>query len=336
MGYVTRTLAALALGALVVLATWGGFVLLTEHPEAAAQDVAPYSGSLLYLSNGDVWRLDLQTEERSRLLDIGPGLITHVAHSPDRQRLAIAVVNLDETYRVVSSEIVTTAADGTDRRVVIHEEGSNVALGAPAWAPDGRRIVYVTTRLDGGRRDIGEVDVTTGARSLLVDDGSSPSPSPDGRWVAYDRQVGRVWSIWGLERDTGVQSEIVPSTWFDDADVPTFGPDSDTLAFAAAGLGPIGPSGLLQARRIAAHVGTTVRAHDLVGAFFDLWTIHRDGTGLQRVAVLFSTQPALAWSPSGQHVAVWSSLGLQIVDVTTGGWRLITAPGASGSVSWAL
>jgi Tol biopolymer transport system component len=192
----------------------------------------------------------------------------------------------------------------------------------------------VSTRLDNGRRQIEELDVESGSRSLLVDDASSPSASPDGRWITYDRQMGRAWSIWGFDRNTGAEHEIVPPTWFDDADVPAFAPDSRTIAFAAAGPGPLDLTPLGRVNGFGATLRRTAHAHDLIGALFDLWTIQADGSGLRRVAVLFSMQPALAWSPGGRHVAVWSSLGLQIVDVDTGGWRLINAPGASGSTSW--
>jgi Tol biopolymer transport system component len=326
-------LTALLLGPLAALATLAG-VLLTDRTSLAAQDVAPYTGSLLYLNNGDVWKLDLATEDRSRVLDIGPGIITHVAHSPDRLHLAIAVLNLDTTYRGVGSEIVTTNVDGSAPRVVAHDETGRISLSAPAWMPDGRRLLVVTTRLEDGRRQIEELDVESGARSVLVDDGSSPSASPDGRWVTFDRQIGRAWSIWGIDRSTGAQNEIVPPTWFDDADVPSFAPDSRTIAFAAAGAGPAEMAPVARLGGLHAALQPTAHAHDLPGALLDLWAVQQDGTGLRRIAALFSMQPALAWSPSGQHVAVWSSVGLQIVDVNTGSWRLLTAPGASGATSW--
>src|SRR4051794_38921327 len=65
----------------------------------------PPAGNLYYVSQGDVWRLDLLTQEQRLLIDVGADRITHVVHSPDLGRLAYSVSVVTDGYRVTSSSI---------------------------------------------------------------------------------------------------------------------------------------------------------------------------------------------------------------------------------------
>src|SRR5207248_9843095 len=138
-----------------------------------------------------------------------------------------------------------------------------------------------------------EVDLSSGERNLILDPGSAPAASPTDAVLAYQTRAGLRWNIWKLDRSTGAKTEIVNADWFDDADHPLFSPDGASIAFVAAGAGPLpgaAEPGLLSdlfrigRPRVAA-------AHDLIGVLFDLWVVQANGDGLPRVAELFDVQP---------------------------------------------
>ena len=54
------------------------------QPEPSAS-----GGALLYLHQGEIWRLDVATGQPSLFLRVPAGTVRHLAHSPDRTRLAL-------------------------------------------------------------------------------------------------------------------------------------------------------------------------------------------------------------------------------------------------------
>ena len=100
---------------------------------------------------------------------------------------SLVAVLSDERGR---DELFVMRPDGTDRRRLnASRDGpeAEVLEGEPAWAPDGRTLLY-STRARGGASQIWSVDVASGAHRPLTgpDDASyGPTFSPDGRWIAF-------------------------------------------------------------------------------------------------------------------------------------------------------
>ena len=79
--------------------------------------------------------------------------------------------------------------------LLLDEFSATRALPAPVWLPDGRRIL-VSTRASGSEAFwIESIDVETGARQRITQ-GTAPSPSPDGAWLAFTRDEKAEAQIW--------------------------------------------------------------------------------------------------------------------------------------------
>jgi len=153
----------------------------------------------------------------------------------------------------------------------------------PAFAPDGRTIVYASDRT--GRFELYRLPLAPGGREIaLTTDGRqnlSPAWSPDGETIAYHaKSVGGVWLIPALG---GVPRQL---TTFGSR--PSFAPDGSALVlesgsivdFAANSLGALPPS--------------------------VLWIAPLDGAPprpLTRVGRPSGGHGAASWSPDGKRIA---------------------------------
>lgn len=304
-----------------------------------AASTTPIKGTLVHLFQGDLWTMDLATKQRSTLLKLTPGkTASHVAASPDGSRLAYVAVVYSTGFRVSRTEVVIANRDGSDSRLLLAEEGANIFLETVAWGPDGKSVfVSVTGSKDG--RLVQRLDRVTldGLRSVAIDPGLQPVPSPIGGDVVYVQESAKGWSIW-IKPQSGESRLLIPPDWFVDVDAPAFRPDGSVLAFAASGSGPtVGhklPSvfGALQDWADP----PVAQAHGEHQLPFDLWLIQPDGKGLQRVAELNQEQPALAWFPDGQRLAIWGGKGLQVFERATGKVIDLDREPGAGSMAWLL
>jgi hypothetical protein len=334
--YGARALARVLIASFVVAATLalplvgGGAVL-----RALSQD-ATFGGELLYLRNGDIWRLDLATNEPTLFLHPPAGAVTHIAHAPDQSRIAYAIDVSDQARRLVSSEIIVTDRAGANPRTIVREEGEGFWVGWVSWPHEGNKLIYSKENPARRVERVEEVDLTSGERSLVVDGGSSPFASPTQPLLTYATPLGNSWSIWTLDRQRGDKAEVVRASWFDDADNPSFSPDGGLIAFVGAGPGPLlrQPQAPSLVDVLGLGQPTVASAHNLLATFFDLWVVRSDGSGLRKVAQLLDLQPEITWSPDSRYIAAMGTLQLQIVDIATGESFAPPRPPGKGKMSW--
>jgi TolB protein len=318
--------------AAVMLPALLGLVLSWSPPSVFGQG-SSYRGRLLFLNEGVIDQLDLATGERRPFLRPAAGAVTHLAYSPDGRRLAYSVNRLDPGFRLLGSDIFVANADGGDPRPVVQEDEAGYTVGWMSWEQDPNRLAYAkVNRLRAAER-IEEVDLATGARSLLVEDASAPAASPTAPVLAFQRQEQRRWGIWTLNRTAGESQQLVRADWFDDVDFPRFSPDGQWVAFTAAGAGPSARS-LNLANLLRGQLSPTASAHDLLDAFFDLWLVRPDGSDLHRLTQLLDLNPQITWSPDGTQIASMGWVTLQIVDVASYQSDLINRPPGFAPLTW--
>jgi TolB protein len=143
----------------------------------------------------------------------------------------------------------------------------------PAWAPDGRQIVFVRGGdlyvMDAAGSHVRRLTRTPAAES-------DPSWSPDGRRLAFARQVGRTAQIFVSDAD-GKQAQQVTDEEAG-AEDPAWSPDGLKLAGSSGGV---------------------------------VFTMALDGTDVQRLPPGQSDDPGdtePAWSPDGRTIAFSRSL----------------------------
>ncbi|MCA1644851.1 MAG: hypothetical protein LC797_05045 [Chloroflexi bacterium] len=328
---VLATSAALAVAALVTPALVGSAAEWVVDAQ-----VAGYSGALLYLDRGQIWRLDLQTQQRSQLVQSpDSGYITHVAHSMDHGHIVYATTHVTPEYWIADTEIVVAGADGSDPRVVVHEDRKSFAATWPAWNNDGTRIAYtLANTIDATQRSM-EVDLTTGRQEVVIEGGSAATISPDGKAIVYDYWSGSRWTIWSRDRASGQDRQLVAENWFIDSDVPLFAPDGSSLLFVAAGAGPTRAGHPLPTwlGAITSLLAPVAEAHQIPDPF-DLWSMRPDGSAVARLAPIRNVQAFPTWSPDGRFVATWGLDGLQIVDAASGAVQLLSVQPNVAPISW--
>ena len=228
-----------------------------------------------------------------------PQLLTnhHVFHnypswSPDGERIAF-LEGGDPLFSPNEVRLVTMAADGTDRRVII-EQFDSLALQPPQWSPDGQRLAFVGD--DGLGMGIYTVRADGSDLRRLTDALSGPSWSPDGERIAFATADGREVAIHTMAADGMDQRRIAafPEVEWDPATRPLV--DVRTLEWS-----PDGSKILFLENRALAREGCWSPSSDGV------YVVGADGSGLVGLGISdpeVYSYAAAAWSPDGTRIAV--------------------------------
>jgi serine/threonine-protein kinase len=236
--------------------------------------------------------------------------------SPDGKRVAVTLLGEDER----SVWIYDLEGDAF-RRLTF--EGNN---GGPTWSPDGRWIVYGSTRESSGRALYKHLADGSGSPQKLTEETlRSPmadSWSPDGRVLSYNQRGSGGLDIWMLPMDGDGKPQFFTSGAY-----PKFSPDGQWVAYIRTERGQmqvyVSPY---------SEPGVQWLVSEQEGGAEPVWS--PDGTELfyrsgdKMMVVSVQTEPT--FNPGrprllfeGSYLSTSISLGLQYYDISPDGQRFL-------------
>jgi TolB protein len=254
---------------------------------------ADLSGRIVTDDFEDLFAMDVDGSHFVRIAADPAGPEFDGSWSPDGRWIAYR----DSTRGInQDDEIAIASADGTKRRNLTKNAAND---WGPDWSPDGKTIAFNSDR-----------DHDAGLRGYLVrPDGSNlrridvetwieyPSWSPDGKELAFMGAIGGNYELFVLDLGTLSVRQLTDSPGHDGW--PAWSPDGSTIAFTS----------VRDDCSFAAAAADCWRSGD-IGEHFDIWTIHPDGSDLQRVTSEFGQ--FVAWSPDGRYLLI-SGAALYVV-----------------------
>jgi serine/threonine protein kinase len=179
-----------------------------------------------------IWMADLD-RDRAWSLTRGPGSESYPSASPDGEQIAFGAGEPD--YDVIETSL---AGAGTRSMLATTRNESD-----PVWSRDGSLLAYVTDRTGQDEIWLRGRDEREGDRPLITqrdfgDDRtimlSSPSFSPDGQRIAYQRNANKpIWPlrIWISQLAGGPPVPLLPPVNQGYQSAPTWSPDGQWIAY---------------------------------------------------------------------------------------------------------
>lgn len=141
----------------------------------------------------------------------------------------IAYVTVKKTGKDSRYSLQVADADGFNPQVLLE---SGEPLMSPAWAPDGKRLAYVS--FEGRTSSIWVQDIITGARQKVAANpgiNSAPAFSPDGKRLALTLSMGGDPEIYVLDLQTKALHQVTRDRAIDTE--PSWSPDGNRIAFTS-------------------------------------------------------------------------------------------------------
>jgi Tol biopolymer transport system component len=183
-----------------------------------------------------------------------------------------------QSNRVGGWKLFVARLDGSELRQLTSGPGEDAT---PIWSPDGRLMVFCSTRGDGENDDIYVIDVDGSNLRRLTDNGlhwdTFPSFSPDGRTILFRRLLRERTShgtltnseIMLMNADGAGVVNLTRHPWFDGW--PSWSPDGRRIAFSSNRSDP-----------------------------YQIYVMNADGSGLVRVVDSPYTDNRPQWLPDGK------------------------------------
>jgi Tol biopolymer transport system component len=326
MAATTRTFSRLAVGGLAsVLAL--AISLLTVSPGAGYPGA---NGRIIFTENSTsstaLWSIrpdgsDLQLVTRVQST-ASRAFVSFPSVSADGSKLAVMLIeHFDRPVRCGAFDayscksVVLMATNGANQKVVLSD--ARIASLSLALSPDGSQVALPL--INSSRRGDGEsiylvntsnhklTRLTRGA-GAVVD--SYPRWSPDGRALSFDSNrdaaiTGRSWSVFTVTIRGGKTSRLMPDSNGNDL-YADWSPAGDRLAFV---------------RTFSPAVDDAI------------FSVNRDGTGLQQLLRDSSSLEIPAFSPDGTQIAYTRAGQLWLMD-TDGNNRRAVVTGATFGFTW--
>ena len=185
----------------------------------------------------------------------------------------VAYISVIGTGRSRTYELIVADMDGENQTVIAR---SPAPLMSPTWAPDGRRLAYVS--FESGNSQIYVQDLSTGSRTVVSSRAginSSPAFSPDGTKLAITQSAGTGnLDIYILDLTTGSANRLTRSSAIDTE--ASWSADGETIYFTSD------RAGQAQVYQIPSSGGTAKRI-TFVGKYNSRPRVSADGKNLSVV-----------------------------------------------------
>lgn len=280
-----KTLTTLLAGAVIVFSGRACTKRQTPHTSKSYKD-CKIAGSHTLKGNWDIYVMNYDGSDLTNLTNTPFGFFEKKPKwSPDGKK----IIYITDTSRgsrkeqpEYAGEIWIMNADGTEKQNLTNNPAID---SSPSWAPDGKKIVFVSSR--DGNREIYVMNSDGTNQKNLTNNPSvdyAPRWSPDGKKIAflstrdrkeYDRNIS-------LKKDMNVEIYVINSDGTDlkrmtnhpgkDSDC-VWSPDGEKIGFSS------------------------IRDNNE-----DIYTVNVDGSGLRRLTTYSGDDEFAGWSPDGKQL----------------------------------
>lgn len=302
---------------------------------------------LLVVRSDGIAELSLAGGEHLVLTPPEDSQLIEPAVSPDGSTIAyvrqLTPIVVPGQNTELGMDIFLANRDGSNQRLLVEHSEPDEQDRTPVWFPDGQHILFNVQRFDNGQilTSIEELDITTGERTTVVEDGFRPALSPDASKILYVTQdenfLQRLW----IANVDGTDPRLLagPDDQLGSIVSPVVSPDGKTVAFSGSTLPAPNvkrapTTKLLSATGIHAEDPASNRSAMFNGLPEDIWTIPAAGGELTKLAPLQLDFPSLAYSADGERLFVYAGLGLYVIDPKDGSTERLGDGIFHGQMAW--